>query len=106
MLSRGVGYSYLGPLRCPTRPLLLLVRRPGLEPGSAGLKARCSIAIKLATQKLAGKVGLEPTYDTLTVCSPTEWCTFQVVWVSGFEPLTTRVQSAHSGQAELHPEKK
>ncbi len=55
----------------------ILVRRPGLEPGSAGLKVRCSIAIELATRKLAGKVGLEPTYDTLTVCSPTAWCTFQ-----------------------------
>ena len=28
---------------------LALVRRPGLEPGSAGLKVRCSIAIELAT---------------------------------------------------------
>ena len=39
-LLRGVDYSHLGPLHCPTHPLIL-VRRPGLEPGSAGLKARC-----------------------------------------------------------------
>ena len=32
-----------------------LLRRPGLEPGSAGLKGRCSIAIELATQKFGWK---------------------------------------------------
>ena len=34
-----------------------MVRRPGLEPGSFGLKGRCSIAIELATH-VAGKAGL------------------------------------------------
>ncbi len=69
--SKKGGLQPPGPTTLPNTPVLLLVRRPGLEPGLAGLKVRCSHAIKLATQKLAGKVGLEPTCDTLTVCSPT-----------------------------------
>ena len=83
----------------------ILVRRPGLEPGLAGLKVRCFH--NLASDAKTGWKGRTRT-DIRHINSvfTYRWCTFQeLVWMSGFEPLTSRFQSAYSGQAELHPEK-
>ncbi len=55
---------------------------------------------------LAGKVGLEPTCNSLTVSPPTAGAlAIRLVWVVGFEPTTSRFQGADSDQTELHPDR-
>ena len=55
-----------------------MVPREGFEPSIVGVEIRCLIQLG---------------YGGILVAS------------SGFEPLTSRFQSAYSGHAELHPEK-
>ncbi len=105
----------------------IMAPREGIEPSRFGVEIRCHIqfdyqgnwcpredyavhpctarwrAIAEAMLRIAPGNAERTDMQHVNSVSTYRWCTFQLVWVSGFEPLTSRVQGAHSGQAELHP---